>query len=204
MTQTLTYAKEHLLSKLHDDLVAAIPGLAPVTIPGDPNGLMTPMMAISGDGQTVVLDVPDDTNEAEVAAVVAAHDPTPPVVVVGQITVDDIVRTTDATPAEVFRTTTLPKHLYRGTFSLLAIDAGSGASKDTEARLSFKQQAGAAVQVGATVIISTIQDAAAASWAIQGSSDGADFLVSVRGASGRTIDWALVGQIAVYAPDGLG
>ena len=139
---------------------------------------------------------PEEVADAEARAAAA-------VVYVGEERNVTRVRTTDAAPTEVFRRTTLPKHLYRGTFSMLAIDAGNGVSKDVEARISFKQVGGAAAQVGSTVVMSQIQDTAAASWAIQGASDGADFVVSVRGAAGRTIDWALTGHLALYAPEGL-
>lgn len=147
-------------------------------------------------------DIVDLPVEAE--PVVAAHVAPPRLVEYARtVAVDAIVRTTDATLTEVFRLPTEPKQLYRGTFSMMAVDAVSGASKDVEARLSFRQQAGSAVQVGSTVVLSVIEVSAASSWAIQGGGDGTDFVVGVRGAAGRSIDWALTGTIAIYAPEGL-
>jgi hypothetical protein len=136
--------------------------------------------------------------------VVAAHT-APPLAIeyAGTLVVDAVTRTTDAALTEVFRLPTTPRRLYRGTFQMMAIDAVSGAAKDVEARLVFRQQAGSAVQVGATVVLATIQDSAASNWAIQGSASGGEFVIGVRGAAGRTIDWLLRGSIATFAPDGL-
>ena len=58
----LEYAVAHVLSALHDELLAA--GIAPTYLGDDPD---------NPDG--VVLEVPDGTSEAAVAAVIAAHDP---------------------------------------------------------------------------------------------------------------------------------
>jgi hypothetical protein len=60
MTKRLTYTKAHLLSSLHDELIAA--GIAPTYLgdkPGTANG--------------IEMDVADEQDEAAVAAVVAAH-----------------------------------------------------------------------------------------------------------------------------------
>lgn len=44
--------------------------------PGAPGP--TAVFAISGDGTTITVSVPDGSDENAIAAVVAAHDPTPP------------------------------------------------------------------------------------------------------------------------------
>lgn len=62
MSKRLHYTKPHLLSKLHDELIAA--GIVPERV--------------EGDGEDVWLTVTDGTVESAVAAVVDAHDPTPP------------------------------------------------------------------------------------------------------------------------------
>lgn len=157
----------------------------------------TNLHTYDGDG------MPADLPPAAVPIVDAHVAPPRFVEYVTSVTVDRITRTTSASVTEVFRLPTEPQHLYRGTFQMMAVDATLGTAKDVEARLAFKQQAGAAVQVGSTVVLSSIQDAQAAAWAIQGSAEGADFVVSVRGAATTTIDWSLRGDIAVYAPEGL-
>ena len=76
--KTLIYSRRHRLGKLHDELVAAIPSLAPI-----PDGEFSrAVMTLGGDGRlggtTIEIVVPDDTDEQAVAAVVAAHDGTTP------------------------------------------------------------------------------------------------------------------------------
>jgi hypothetical protein len=117
--------------------------------------------------------------------------------------VDQEVRTTDDQPLEVFRFPTSPKHIYRATFSMAAIDAGSGATKDAEARMTFKRTQAAVVQVGATALLYNAPDPATTGWAIQPGIDGTDFTISVKGAAGRAVDWMLTGTVGVYAPEGL-
>lgn len=117
--------------------------------------------------------------------------------------VDERVRTTDDVPLEVFRFPTQPKHVYRATLGMTAIDATSGATKDAEVRMVFKRLASTLAQVGATAVLSTMQDAAASSWGIQPSVDETELVIAVRGAAGRTVDWLLAGSVAAYAPEGV-
>jgi hypothetical protein len=70
----LEYTYPHDLGKLHDELLAAIPPLRPTTGPG---GIDVAVMLVEGDDTHVWLTVPDNANERAIAAVVAAHDPTP-------------------------------------------------------------------------------------------------------------------------------
>jgi hypothetical protein len=72
--KTLTFTQAHHLGKLHDELLAAIPALQPTGTGDERQAVMT----VSGDGQTLTLQVPDGADEAAIQAVVAAHDPTPP------------------------------------------------------------------------------------------------------------------------------
>lgn len=60
----------HHLSKLHDELLAQVPS---VQSQSD-----TAVMTISGDGQSLAIEVPDDADEAAIRQVIAAHDPSPP------------------------------------------------------------------------------------------------------------------------------
>ena len=74
----LRYERPHHLSKLHDELLVAIPALRPQ--PG-PTGELEARLLIGGDGETVEMIVPDDLTPEDIAAieaVVEAHDPTPP------------------------------------------------------------------------------------------------------------------------------
>lgn len=65
----LTYTRPNDLSKLHDELLAAIPSLRPVG--------MTPRMIVEGAGEDIYLTVPSDADVSAIYAVVQAHDPTP-------------------------------------------------------------------------------------------------------------------------------
>lgn len=73
--KSLRYTVSHHLSKLHDELLAAVPSLQPVT---NADGEREAVMRISGDGETLTLVVPDDAPDADIQAVLDAHDPTPP------------------------------------------------------------------------------------------------------------------------------
>jgi len=68
----LSYRQPVHLSKLHDELLAAIPALAGEREPGQPR------LRVAGDATSAQLDVDDQADEATIAAIVAAHDPTPP------------------------------------------------------------------------------------------------------------------------------
>lgn len=65
----LHYERPNDLSKLHDELLAALPALRPTE-----GG---PVLAVEGLGDDIWLTVPDDADQDAIAAVVAAHDPTP-------------------------------------------------------------------------------------------------------------------------------
>lgn len=71
----LHFVKPSNLSVLHDELLVAIPALAPVR---DAEGIGTPVMTVEGDESNVWLTVPDTTDEAAIAAIVQAHDPNSP------------------------------------------------------------------------------------------------------------------------------
>lgn len=128
----------------------------------------------------------------------------PPIVYAGvQLIGEPPVRTTDDQPHEVLRFTTFPQHVYRTTIRVSAIDAGNGTTRDSEVRMVFKGLAASIVQVGATIVMSNMQDTAAASWRIQAAPQGTDLVITVTGAAGRTIDWQVTGDIGVFAPAGL-
>lgn len=164
--------------------------------------------AAAVQGQTQVFTyrdgVPDEL-PPEARALVDAHVAPPDLVTLTRdLSIDAVVRTTGAQPKEIYRVSCAPKHLYVATLALVAADAASGAAKHAEAKIVFKRLAGAPVQVGATTLLfPPIEDAAAVTWAVLPSADGNDAVLSVRGTSGRTIDWLLSGLIQVYAPEGL-
>lgn len=68
----LHYQIPHNLSVLHDELLAAIPALAPRV---SATGNREPILGVEGDDANVWLTVPDDTDEAAISEVVQSHDP---------------------------------------------------------------------------------------------------------------------------------
>ena len=70
MTKRLNFSKAHNLGQLHDEILAAIPALAPTP---DGAGQRVAIMGVEGLGDGLWLTVPDGTDEVALAAVVAAH-----------------------------------------------------------------------------------------------------------------------------------
>lgn len=140
----------------------------------------------------------------EARPVLDAHTAPPPFVrYVGTAEQRSIVRTTDAALHELVRIATALKHVYVASVAVSAVDAGDGTTKATEARLTFKRTPSGLAQVGSTVALWTTQDAAASAWAIVAAPSGTDLQIGVRGAAGRTIDWAATVTVAEHAPEGL-
>jgi hypothetical protein len=112
------------------------------------------------------------------------------------------LRTTNATPTELYRATLAPLTGYRAALTLIAVDAGNGAVRTIEASIVAKRLANGAVLVGAPVVIANHQDAAASTWAISAAADGNHFVIAVAGAAGRNIDWMLSGEVVAFTPGG--
>lgn len=68
--KVLQYNKAHNLSKLHDEILAAIPALKP-----ELGGMA--IIRVESKNNDIWITVPDDTNEQAIQAVIDAHDPTP-------------------------------------------------------------------------------------------------------------------------------
>lgn len=68
--RALHYERPVHLDRLHDELLAALPALRPQA--------GRPVLAVQGTPAEVWLLVPDDADEPSIAAIVEAHDPTPP------------------------------------------------------------------------------------------------------------------------------
>lgn len=112
------------------------------------------------------------------------------------------LRTTDATPTELWRATLRPLTGYRARLELLAVDAGNGAVRAITASVVAKRLNGGAILVGAPVVIANHQDTRAATWGIAAAVSGNDFVITVTGAAGRTVDWILDGQVQSFSPGG--
>jgi hypothetical protein len=112
------------------------------------------------------------------------------------------VRTTDATPTEVYRLTLLPLTGYTGQVAVIGVDTGNGAVRVIRASFAVKRLNGGALAVGAPVVIASHADAGATAWQIAASVSGNDALVTVSGAAGRVVDWSCTGVMTVFTPSG--
>lgn len=70
----LQFNRPNNLSKLHDELLAAIPALRPVLNTQD---RQEAVMRVEGSGDTVWLEVPNTADTAAIGVVVQAHDSLP-------------------------------------------------------------------------------------------------------------------------------
>lgn len=158
-----------------------------------------------GDTEVVQPDLEGGTMELppEAVPVVNAHVAPPLVVDYAETrSVNAVARTTDAAAHEVFRFPCDQHRLYQASLTISGVDAGNFVSKIMEGRFTWKRVAAGAVVVGLTVV-SDVHDAAAASWAPNFHVEINDVVFTVAGATGRTVDWLLVGPVGVYAPAGL-
>jgi hypothetical protein len=151
-------------------------------------------------GEQHIVDLTQAEQDAQAAA--AAAWAAASIVYADTLPMTGRLRTTNATPTELYRATLAPLTGYRATVNLLAVDAGNGAVRAIEARITAKRLGGGAVLVGALTVVSDQQDSGTGSWGIVPSVSGNDFLITVTGAAGRTIDWLLDGQVRAFTPGG--
>jgi len=77
----LHYEIKNTLTRLHEELLEAIPALRPIAgaspgaILGDDLRREAVMVPVEGNEENVWLTVPDDADEAAIARVIAAHKP---------------------------------------------------------------------------------------------------------------------------------
>lgn len=159
--------------------------------------------AIAEDGAVSFVPAGDPSYRAWVAAgnTAEAADPAPLVYDDG-LTIRARLRTTNATPAELWRATLAQRTGYRAVLTLIAMDVGNESVRTIEARITAKRLAGNALLVGSPVIVADQQDAGTAAWGIAASVSGTDFVVTVTGAAGLTIAWFLDGRVVSFTPGG--
>jgi len=73
--KTLHYARINDLSRLHDELLSAIPGLRPIL---NAQRQREAVMVVQGREDDIWLTVPDMADEVTIAAVVQSHNPLTP------------------------------------------------------------------------------------------------------------------------------
>lgn len=158
------------------------------------------------DGASIPPDQANADYQDYLAWVLAGNAATPadpaPLVYDDGLTIRARLRTTNATPAELYRATLAQRTGYRASLTLIAVDAGNGAVRTIEARITAKRLTNGALLVGQPVVVADHQDAGTAAWGIGASVSGTDFLVTVTGAGGRNIDWLLSGDVVSFTPGG--
>lgn len=158
------------------------------------------------DGATFLPDPANADFQAYLAWVEAGNTPTPadpaPLVYDDGLTMSGRLRTTNATPTQLYRATLAQLTGYRATLTLIAVDAGNGAVRTIEARVTAKRLTGGALLVGTPTVLSDQQDSGTSAWAITAAVSGNDFVVTVTGAAGRNIDWQIAGDVVSFTPGG--
>jgi hypothetical protein len=194
--KALNYTQPHNAARLYDELIVAIPSLAPT------NGAAN--LLISSNGASLRLTVPDSLNEALIPPVLAAHDPTPTprTAAYRTVTVENF-RTTDATQATLVSWPLAAQTLYTARFTILAVDTVNGDCRVWTAKATAKRLGAGALLVGTPTLETSHADTGAASWALAADANANNFRVRVTGAAGRTISWSLVGEVLRARPDGL-
>lgn len=156
-------------------------------------------------------NIPADPANADYQAFLAwdavpGNDPLPadplPLVFTDDVRISGSVRTTDATPTEVYRLTLLVQTGYTGVVAVIGVDTGNGAMRVIRASFAVKRLNAGALAVGAPVVIASHADAGATTWTVAPSLSGNDALVTVTGAAGRTIDWNVSGLMTSFTPAG--
>lgn len=176
-------------------------------------------MALYGltHGSTVIRNNTDGTTEAFApgsseydryeAWLDAGNTPDPAPTIPLQFTEEErissaVVRTTNASAAELYR---LPMEQLTGydlDLTLIGVDLGNGAMRKIKASITIKRLTGSPLQVGTTTQTVSHADTGTTGWAIVPSFSGNDGVISVTGAVGRTIDWKLYGTMVRFTPAG--
>jgi hypothetical protein len=118
------------------------------------------------------------------------------------------VRTTDAVATQLARWTLSTLTGYDVELRLLAVDSVNGVMKKIVADMTLERLNGGALLIGLTIPTnhqSTGAPATAsgvANWVVTATISGNDVVITVTGATGRTIDWLVNGRYATYVPAG--
>lgn len=132
--------------------------------------------------------------------------PPPPVYTGGQRR-EGRVTTIGTTAAELFRATLAPLTAYAAMVHLVGIDNANGAMRYIRATIAAKRLNGGAIlvnDVGGSParVLADHRDGAANAWSITPSVSGNDFVITVGGAIGRTIDWHCRIEVESFTPGG--
>lgn len=121
----------------------------------------------------------------------------------GQVRLESRVQTTSALPAELFRRTLATMTAYSAMIEVVGVDNGNGACRATKISILVKRLSGDAILVGVPAVIANHADAAATAWTVNTLVGGPEFVITVAGAAGRTINWFARLLIDSFTPGGV-
>lgn len=161
----------------------------------------------TADGAAIPIDERNADYRDYLAWVAAGNtaDPAdpPPIRYGGEQRLESRVTTTGTTPAELFRATLATLTAYSALVHLVGVDNGNGAVRVIRATVVAKRLQNGALLVGTPAVLANHADTGATSWTIAASVAGNDFVITVTGASGRTVDWFCRLEVDSFAPGGL-
>jgi hypothetical protein len=126
----------------------------------------------------------------------------PPLVYSGDFAVTGRVRTTNATPTEIYRLSLAQLTGYWVDVKILGVDAGNGAVRAMHVEAIVKRLGNGALAIGNVGMPLDVADVAASTWTVSRAVAGNDVIVTVTGAAGRTIDWQITGTVRSFTPAG--
>lgn len=118
------------------------------------------------------------------------------------------VQTSGVTPAELYRATLAAMTAYTALVELTGVDGGNGNIRYIRATVVVKRLGAGAIIVPVTsgalfTLLSDHRDGVSSTWLITPSVSGNDFVLTVTGAAGRTIDWFCRLSIDSFVPAGV-
>lgn len=125
----------------------------------------------------------------------------------GRLTLESRATTSGTTPAELFRRTLAPLTAYTAMVHLVGVDSGNGNTRYIRATLAAKRlNNGASLvnDVGGQPyrVLADHRDGTAGTWVITPSVSGNDFIITVTGATGRTVNWFVRIEVDSFTPGG--
>jgi len=128
----------------------------------------------------------------------------------GQVNPIGRIQTVGTVSQELLRFPLITLTAYGALVEVYGIDSGNGVVKSLVFRSVFKRLSNGPSAVGARVDLASHQDSGAAAttagvanWTIVPSLSGNDAVITVTGATGRTVDWFAFAEVRRFRPGGL-
>lgn len=113
------------------------------------------------------------------------------------------VTTTNATATEIFRGALTPATGYIATLDIIGVQNAAPFDRCViRASAAAARTSNGAILDGQDVIHPPFKTAGATTWTALASVSGNDFVISVTGQAGKTINWTLRGEFYAFTPSG--